>query len=140
MFHEAKIRLAVGCRPVFLGRLEKFIDGQTVPMTVSDIETIMFSLFRQNADTQSEYSRFVGTTPIEDWQNILVDKTKVITALTMYDPEYYSVLGLEPFEANFHYSPDNNPVLFERPGVYEARFRCEAQDQVYPGTVQIIVR
>ena len=145
MFYRAENQLAVRGRPVFLGMLKVFDDGEVVTLSVDDIESITFSLFKTNADTLGEYSRHIGSTPVEHWQEIPLDKNEVITEPKTYDPEFYSVLQLKPFESNFRWYPPNNPLtwppLFATAGIYEASFEIVDTDgEVHAHKIELTVK
>jgi len=144
MDFEASKKLVVGGRPVFIGLLVQLIDGQKVPLTGSDIESITFSLGIKNTNTLGEYSRFPGSKPIEEFQDIPVDKAEVITPERppeYYAPEFWAVLDLEPFKSSFIYYPPNDPILFEKPGIYVARVVItDVAGAIHPFQVTMTVR
>jgi len=141
MYFRATINLVRGGRPVFIGWLDQFINNQLVPLTVDDIDSITFSMSMRKTDTVGEYSRIPGSTPLENFQNIPVEKTTAITPPTLYEPEFYQILGMTPFESNFIYSPENNPVLFESAGLYVARFEfTDINGEIHPAEIEITVR
>jgi len=100
--------LVTGRRPIFIGWLEQFIGTQASPLTVADIKSITFSLSFKNSDTIGEYSRYLGSRPIEEFQKIPVDKNEVIISEPIAQ-ELFAVLQLEPFQANFFLCTSERP-------------------------------
>ena len=138
--------LAVGANPVFIGYLRQWIktenpvDFVEVSFEASDVDEIRLSMFRKNANIIGLNAMNLASTPVEDWQDVFIDKS-TITAPTTYDTEFFETLQIQPFESNFLYMPENVPLLFSTAGVYIARFTFTMNDgSVHPVSVEFLIR
>ena len=138
--------LTVGIQPVFIGWLDQWhytddpVSIDHVPLSNSDVSDVLFSLFKKTQNIPGLNTITTTTQPVKDYQNVSIGNGCIKPEFRLND-EFFTKMQIAPMNANFIYIPENEPLLFETPGLYVARFEIVAasDNKKYPYALEMTV-